>query len=1591
MQLLPELFARQAALTPDALAVADDHQELTYAQLDRASGALAAALLDGGHPGAVVGVRMTRGVNLAVALWGIWKAGAAYVALDHNHPADRIAAIMAETGCGLVVDDDTVRAAVDRFEPVAGVEVQADDLAYILYTSGSTGRPKGAVLSHGNAANRIVTLVAARRLRPADRWLQKSALSFDASVTELFSPLICGASVVFAPDGAERDARMMLEAVVRHRATVLQVVPSVLRLLLAEPMLADCTSLRIMSSGGELLHYELLHQLWAKLPEIEYWNTYGPTECTVEQTELLVGRDQAEGPVPIGAPIEGCHILVLDETGELVPPGLPGEIWVGGSQVGLGYIGRPDLTAERYVPDPFGPPGSRMYNTGDRARWRDDGLLEWLGRTDGQIKVAGVRMEPAEIESALRAHPNVQACAALAVPNGTDKRLVAYVQGEDLNPTELRAFLRGRLPDYMIPTLFVPIDKIPLTTNGKPDRNALLLLDIEELTPVREHVPLSTPAEHTVAEAWANLLEQDEIGAEDDFFQLGGHSLLITRLAERLRERFGRRVEIRDLFAATTVRAQAELMSTVDVNDAPIPEAVPVDGMLPLSSGQKRLWFLEKLRGGGQEYLVPVFLPVPDGIQPQTVKCVLSELAERHEVLRTRFGVRDGEPFAIIDEPRPVELRVVETADNALFAEELARGFDLENGPVWRALFVRDTNRLLVTLHHIACDGQSIAVLTDEFHRLVAGEELPELPVRYVDHAAWQHANLARHTEQLDHWRDELKDLAPIDLPTDRPRAAERDSAGAGLTFTLPPDQAEKLLAQGRKQGATPFMTLLTVFSTLLGRYTNTWDFAVGTPTSGRTRQEVEHVVGFFLNTLVLRNRVRPDRTFAEALADTRSLCQKAFRNSDVPFERLVEEVQADRDLSRTPLFQVIFDLHEGDVATSNNTEADLEAMKAIWKTAKTDLTLIMRRHDDGSLQGILEFATALFDEATIERMAANFVRLAGELAQAPDVPVAMVPMLGEAEHDLIIHRFNATAAPQPILPVHLTIAERACEHPDVTALVSDGRVTTCAELDARANQVAHALQSRGVGVESVVGVLLDRTPDLVATLLGVWKAGAAYVPLDPSFPADRLTSVLEDSGALLLVTDTELGSPYPVEKLLVDTIDHAPADPVLVDDGDLDRLAYIIYTSGSTGRPKGVAVSHRGLANYLSWSVGAYAAHGTGGAPVFTSIAYDLGIPNLFTPLLTGQPAHLFGVDLDLTKLGPTLADAGPFAFMKMAPAQLELVLHQLANRPPAKLAGLVSAAGDWVPAAMAEQWRAVNGTADTKFVGEYGPTEITIGNSLFDSDRPWAKEFLSIGRPIPNTTMYVLDEFLRPVPIGATGEIYIGGAGVARGYVGRPDLTAEKFLPDPYGAPGSRLYRTGDLGRMTATGDVEFRGRADNQVKIRGYRVELGEIEAGLLAHPTVREAVVVVDEQRLVAYCAGEDQDVRAFLTERMPAHQVPEVIVWLDTLPLNANGKVDRKALPKPQAQEAIPEDRPRNPIEERVTAIWTRVLPGAVGVHDNFFAVGGHSLAAVKLVSLIREELGIEIGVRTLFDKPTVAGLAGVLEDHIRTELERRRA
>lgn len=1608
--MLAALVSAQAARTPDVVAVTAGGRVLTYAALDREADRLARLLVDrGAGPGTFTGVCFERGIDLAVALLAVWKAGGAYVPLDPAHPPRRLRELIGRIGLPLVLTAPPVTGAVRAALAESPAEVlclatagpgtsplpepQGGHAAYAVFTSGSTGIPKAVVVEHAGIANRVRWTVEEHGLGEHDRVLHKTTLTFDAACWEIFAPLISGGVVVMAPPGAEADPALLATTVADERITVLQVVPSVLRALATEPAFARCDALRLLFSAGEQLRAELCSAVFTRLAEVELWNTYGPTECSIDVTAHRVDRGMVAEPVPIGRPIAGMRVRVLDAEGALVPVGIAGELYAGGVGVARGYHGRPEATAASFVPDPHGPPGARLYRTGDRVRWRADGVLEYLGRLDDQIKVNGVRVEPAEVERALAEHPALAASVVEGRPGPEGTKLVtAYVvaHGEQPRAEDLRAFLADRVPPAFVPAVFVPLAAFPLTASGKVDRRALPDPVAEVARPA--HVEPRNTVERAVADAWADLLGVDRVGVHDDFFALGGSSLMLTRLANRLRPVAGDKQVLRGLFAAQTVEAQARLLagdSSVDTAVRPVPRSGP----LPLSSGQERLWFADRLRPGNAEWVVPLFVKLPAGANPPVVANALDRLAARHEILRTRYPALGGIPRQIIDAPAPVPLEVRAGELGPLLREQLGRGFDLAAGPVWRSLFVRPAEGpdvLVVTVHHIATDGWTSVLLRDDLLELCRAEvdgrepKLAALPVQYADFAAWQREIPVAH-EQVAYWVGKLAGLPPLALPTDRPRPPVRDALGAAVSFTVLPADAAAVLELGRRHGATPYMTLLTAFCVVLARHSGQWDFAVGTPVAGRSRPEIEGVAGFFLNALVLRTGLTGELTFAEALDRVREVCLAAFARQDVPFDRLVAELEPDRDQSRTPLYQVMFDMSDDGVTSLSADALDADVFEQVWRSAKTDLTLALHRLPDGGLLGFLEYATALFDRGSAEAFAAHLQRVVAAVVANPGVTLSQVDLLTAAEHALLVPPVSAEGI------VEATVLDAFTEHvaarPDAVAVVAAGTTLSYSDLYRRASVLAAGLRAAGAGPESPVGVLLDRGADLVAGILAVWLAGAAYLPIDPQAPAERTGLLLADAGVEVLLTSPQHSGRGAAREVLTTTtpdLAAAPAAPSRPDD-----LGYVVHTSGSTGRPKGVAVEHRALLNILRIKG---AAVGFGPDSAYLAIApvsFDIAAMELFLPLVHGGRV-IVATESEVVNRAAQLRllDRHGVTHLGGSPAHWKLLLDAgLGHRPT--LTGLTG--GESPSPAFARELRSRLG----RLAHMYGPAESTISatHEVVES----GITSVHIGRPLANVRVVVLDASLAPVPFGATGEICIGGIGLARGYLGRPGLTADRFVPDPFGSPGARLYRTGDLGRLLRSGEVDFLGRADEQVKIRGYRVELGEVRAVLAEHPDIREAVVVAREtghggKQLAAYCVtGLDAgDVRAYCARRLPDYMVPTLITPLTVLPLTTHGKVDHRALAELDVRppdEAAMRIGPRTDLETRVFEIWRSLLPKLAGVRDNFFRLGGDSMLAARLVAMTQEEFGVEIPLRAVFDEPTVAGLAGAVEDAVRAEVE----
>ncbi|MHA6757541.1 amino acid adenylation domain-containing protein [Streptacidiphilus sp. PAMC 29251] len=1643
-------FEGQAAARPHALAVTCGSGSLTYRELNERANQVAHHLRErGAGVGSLVAVCLDRGPELVCVLLGILKSGAAYVPLDPDYPTERLRHMVQDSAAALVVthtdhahrlpattprllldqDWDTAVAPQPRTDPPP--TSRPTDLAYTIYTSGSTGRPKGVQIEHGALVARMRETRRELELTHDDRVLQFASIAFDSSVGQMFAALSCGAALVLREDRFDPST---LAALLRTSGvTVAWLTPSAFSALTAQldgPG-ALGPDLRLVRLGGEALQYEQVRQ-WFAYCSVPLVNGYGPTEAAQEATTARITG--TPGFVPIGRPVANARVFLVDRHGRPVPVGVPGEIWISCAGLARGYLNQPELTRERFAEREIAGGTHRVYRTGDLAAWHPDGQLEFLGRLDNQVKLRGYRIELGEIEATLLDHPQVTA-AVVTVREDTpgDKRLAAYLvpttgstttTGTAPTAGELRSHLQQHLPDYMVPASFVMLDALPLTPNGKTDRKALPAPDTTRPDLDTTYTAPRTPTESAVTAIWADLLNISAVGVHDNFFTLGGHSLLATQVTSRIRKTLGIDLPVRTLFSSPTPAQLAAVIDTTTRTPGNTPlAAAPRDHTpLPLSFAQQRLWFLDQLEPGRAEYLMHCPLRLTGPLDPAALLSAFSALVARHEILRTRFlADADGRPAQIVDEAGPMALTshdlrhladagAREDAARSIVDADGRRPVDLTAGPLLRAVLVRVQDQewiLAITVHHIAFDGWSVAILSRELTELYSAatgsrdHALPALPVQYADFSVWQRQWLSGDVldQQLDYWRDHLTGLEPLELPTDHRRPAERSGRGAMVPFTVPAGVADQLRSVAAGRGASLFMTLLSVFQLLLSKYSGQEDVAVGTPIAGRNRAEIEDMIGFFVNTLVMRTDLSGDPTFAELLERVRDTALGAYDHQDLPFERLVEELAPERDLSRNPLVQTMLVLQ--NVRDSRSWELaglDVEPLPGVAHEAKFDLSMYLAEANDGTLDGAVVYTTDLFDEGTAARLVGHFQNLLVAVTTRPDTRLSELELLSAAERRQILSEWNDTAADHPdTATLHQLFEERARTSPTAVAVTCGPVTLTYRELNERANQLAHELRERhGIGPDIPVGVCLDRSPDLVCALLGILKAGGAYVPLDPDHPADRLAHLVEDTATPLVITHTghvdrlPAGTPYvALDRDWPDLAERPTTDPTPLA-GPQD-LCYVIYTSGSTGRPKGVRIEHRGVVNYLAGMQHEFPISAGEGFLQATPLSFDVSAYEIFWPLWQGANVVLVpGAERLDMGLVTRLMREHRIVGLHFVPSLLDLFVAEVRPEDCSHLRYAFCSGEPLQPALVGRFVERLPGD----LVNLYGATEVSVDTTFWRASRTDPRGPVLAGRPMINQTVYVLDQAGRLVPPGVVGEVYLGGASVGRGYHDRPELTAERFVADPFAARAeARMYRTGDLGRFTSTGQLDLLGRVDRQVKLRGVRIELGEIESALLAHVAVGTCAVVVREdtpgdKRLTAYCVpapGQALDLaslRAWCGEILPRAMMPSALVALDALPVNGNGKVDHKALPSPESEGADNGTEfvaPRDEIEKALADIWTEILGvDRIGIHDSFFDLGGHSLLATRLVNRVETLTGFRVSLRKLFLAPTIIGIKSQL-------------
>ncbi|MFE5723449.1 amino acid adenylation domain-containing protein, partial [Streptomyces erythrochromogenes] len=1635
--LVPAAFAARVAAAPDLTALVFEETRLTYAELDARANRLAHGLTAAGiGPEDVVALALPRSAQTVVSQLAVLKAGAAFLPLDAEYPLERTAHMLADARPAAVLTS-TAWPQPEALDGLAGVtvldadeqhwaELPADappvrvtpsNAAYVIYTSGSTGRPKGVVVSHGAiagllAAHRAETFAGPEWTHGRLRAALTASLCFDASWNSLLW-MVAGHELHLIGEDLRRDPAALVRHIRDQGLDALQFTPTYAEQLIAEGLL-DAPAPRVVLLGGEPIG----QALWTRLreaPATTGHNLYGPTECTVDT--LLQPYAGSERPT-MGHTVLGTRAHVLDEYLNPVPAGVPGELYLAGDSLARGYLGRSALTAERFVADPFAP-GERMYRTGDLVRRTRDGRIDYLGRTDHQVKIRGFRIEPGEIEQELTRHPAVR--QAVVTPHESadgDRRLVAHCAVTAPSPElslELRRFAAQALPAHMVPAAVVTLDALPLTGSGKVDRRALPAPDFQLFAGGRA---ARTAREELLCGLFGEVLgATGQVSIDDDFFALGGHSLLAMQLVSRVRTVFAAEIGVRDVFEAPTAAGLAQRLDGADARPALTAGERPED--LPLSFAQQRLWLIDRMEGPSALYNLPLALRLTGPLDPDALELALGDLVARHEILRTLITDRDGEPRQRIVPPAeariPFDRRTTPPADPAAaLAECSATPFDLAAElPVRAHLFPlpADEHLFVLVLHHIAGDGWSMDPLLRDLaaaytaRRDGSAPEWQPLPVQYADYALWQRELLGDEDDheslvsrQLAHWREALAGLPEeLSLPVDRPRRADSGHHGDRVVLPLGGELHRALAGLAREHRVTMFMTLQAALAALLTRLGAGTDVPIGSVVAGRSDEALDDLVGFFVNTLVLRTDTSGDPTFTDLLHRVREAQLDAHAHQDVPFERLVEELNPARSLARHPLFQVMLLLQgTGRAGGAGGAPLDLAGLPAAVEpvggyAAKFDLSIAMGESFDADgapagLECAIDFATDLFDRETAESIAARFGRLLTAVAARPDRPIGRADLLSAEERAELIHAGTELPSDVPLLPA--AFEARAARTPDATALVAGDTRLSWAELNARANHLAHRLTAAGAGPDTVVALALPRSAESVIALLAVLKAGAASLPLDAGYPADRTAAVLADAAPALAVT----GDGWPLPELLagLPVLAATPADendrpaaqnpPPRAASAD---AAYVIHTSGSTGRPKGVVVSHGAIAALLAshrsatGPIGATEReHGRSRVALTASLCFDASWDGLLW-LIAGHELHLIGDEVrrDAAALVRYI-EAESVDVVEVTPSYAEQLLDEGLLDAPAPHVVLLG--GEAVGQSLWDRLREAPATTAHNL---YGPTESTVDaltQPFAATGRP------TLGRSVLGTRAHVLDEHLNPVPPGVPGELYLAGAGLARGYLGRPALTAERFVADPF-APGERMYRTGDLVRRTRGGDLEYLGRTDQQVKIRGFRIEPGEIEHVLTRHPQILAATVTVHDDgtagpRLVAHVVPDGPldraELRAFAAESLPGHMLPAAFVPIDALPLTASGKVDRRALPAPDFQTPVTGRAPRTPHEEQLCGLFAEVLglPGPVSIDDGFFDLGGHSLLAMKLLGRIRTALGADLGMRALFEAPTVAAL-----------------
>ncbi|WP_459501588.1 amino acid adenylation domain-containing protein [Bacillus sp. C1] len=1596
-----ELFEQQVENTPEHTALVLGNDSVTYRELNQRANQLAHYLCKNGiKPGALVGIAMERSIDLYVGMLAILKSGGAYVPLDPNYPKERLAYLFTDSQIPLLLTHEKLLSMLPDYsgqiicldqerEQIREEEKtnlllsgSGDDLAYVMYTSGSTGKPKGVSIVHRGVV-RLVKENDYAQLDESKTLLQLAPTAFDASTFEIWGSFLNGGRLAIMPPGISTMEQIAKE-IERNQVTTLWLTAGLFKLVV-DHQLEALKGVHQLLVGGDVVSVPHVQKV-LQLGGVQVINGYGPTENTTFTCCYPVPADWNGKALPIGRPIKNTEVYILDSRLKPVPVGVPGELYIGGDGLAREYLNRPDLTQERFIPNLFSNDSNeRLYKTGDLVRYLSDGHIEFIERMDNQVKIRGFRIELGEIEAVLSQHPSVK---DIVMSVTGEKQLVAYIVPEHQViglEDQWREYLKGKLPDYMIPSAFIIMEAIPLTPNGKIDKKALPKLDEGTQTGM-EYAPPTNPTEDALVQIWQEVLQVKRVGIYDHFFEIGGHSLKAMMLVSRILKNLQVQVPIKEVFSRPTVKEMAAYIKEAEGSSYPTIAPVKKQEYYPVSSMQKRLYTIQLLDGIHTTYNMPLVLKIEGALDIDQLTKAFRLLIQRHESFRTTFELIDGELVQKIHSKVPFQIEqcIAEQGDQVKdLVQAFIRPFDLKEAPLCRVRLItlaKERYILLIDMHHIISDGISMGVIIRELTELYQGKVLPALHLQYKDYAVWQQSfkETKFYQKQEEYWVNELKgDIPVLELPTDYPRPPIQKFDGRLFSYELSEELTKKVKEFNFDQGTTLFMTLFAIYNVVLYKYSGQEDIIVGSPVAGRTQSDLESIVGMFVNTIAIRNNPKETQTFQQFLANVKSNVLAAYEHADYPLEGLIDKLEIRRDLSRNPLFDTMFIMQNMEKSELQFSGLTIEPEKFEWENTKMDMSWTIEESE--KIHILLEYSTQLFKPETIQRMVKHFVSVLEQIIKNPNIYLGELKLITEKEKEQLLVEFNNTKVEYPRdKVVHELFEEQVEKTPNHIAVVYNEKKLTYHELNERANQLAHVLREKGVTKEKIVGILVKPSLEMLIGVLGVLKAGGGYLPIDPTYPSDRIQYMLTDSQAEWLLTQEKLETPanYTGETILLDQEELYQGEGTnLTYPTDLHDLAYVIYTSGSTGKPKGVQLEQGSFLNMCYWNIDYYQLTEKDHVTKYAGFGFDASVWEIFPSLIAGSTLYIIPEEmrLDVEKLNAYFEKNQ--ITVSFLPTQICEQFLPLANQSLRTL----QTAGDKLTQSVKHP------LARYTLVNNYGPTENTVVATAYRIEGQVGN--IPIGKPIANSKIYIVDRLGNLAPIGVAGELCIAGESLARGYLNQPELTAEKFVDNPF-EPGTKMYKTGDLAKWLSDGNIAFMGRIDHQVKIRGYRIELGEIESVLSQHPSVKTAIVnVTDEKQLVTYVVPEpdveDQtdQWRQYLSGKLPEYMIPIAFITMDEIPLTSNGKVDRKALLelKDYIQTKVDYVAPTSQVEETIAEIWKEIFNlNRVGIYDNFFELGGDSIKGMQLIArLYKHRWKLEL--KNLYVYPTIAEIIPYIE------------